>query len=93
MACCDFHNRLDRKLSTAEYVGIACGSVKADNDAGANIHERHPDTGEFIVEGKPEFCCFECPVLHGTEAPLKPKTPLELEKEALLARLAQLEGV
>lgn len=63
MPCCKFHDRLDAKLTVQEYTASACGSIKADKDAGSQAHERDPTTGELIVEGKPEFCCFECPNL------------------------------
>jgi hypothetical protein len=63
MACCEFHDRLDLKLTVQQYVSAACGSIKADKDAGSMAHKRDPETGEYIVEGKPEYCCFECPVL------------------------------
>lgn len=63
MPCCKFHNRLDLKLTVQEYLSAACGSIKASSDAGAANHKRDPETGEFIVEGSPEYCCFECPAL------------------------------
>lgn len=43
--------------------------------------------------GKPHYCSFDCPVLKGTEKQKMPKTALQIEKEALVARLAELEHV
>lgn len=63
MPCCEMHNRLDLKLTVREYVSPACGSIKAATDAGSLGHPKDPITGELIIEGKPEYCCFECPLL------------------------------
>lgn len=63
MNCCKFHDRLDMKLTVQEYLSAACGSIKAEVDAGSQAHPRDPVTNEPIVEGKPEFCCFNCPTL------------------------------
>ena len=63
MACCNFHDRLDAKLTVQEYMSAACGSIKATVDAGSMGHPIDPGTGQFIVPGKPEYCCFDCPLL------------------------------
>lgn len=65
MACCDFHDRLDKKLHTHAYTGKVCGSpaVKIAEVPG-NPGVWNPvadEDGQPIT--KPEFCCFECPTL------------------------------
>lgn len=63
MVCCPMHNRLDLKLTVQEYLSATCGSIKATVDAGSSGHPVDPVTKEFIVPGKPEYCCFDCPDL------------------------------
>ena len=53
MPCCKFHDRLDLKLSVHEYTAAACGSLSLPQ-AGDNTEHG---------EGKPHYCCFECPTL------------------------------
>jgi hypothetical protein len=74
MACCKFHDRLDAKLSVQEYTASACGSLKAAIDAGSQGH-KSDGKGGLIVEGAPEYCCFECPLLlakHAKAAAVQP---------------------
>lgn len=52
MACCSMHDRLDLKLTTLQYVSAECGSIKSITDPGTQV-----------PEGKPEYCCFDCPTL------------------------------
>ena len=63
MPCCPMHDRLDLKLTVQEYISAACGSIKATSDAGSMGHPVDPVTGKLIVPGKPEYCCYDCPVL------------------------------
>lgn len=63
MPCCEFHDRLDKKLTVHEYLSKECGSIKATRDAGSMGHPVDPATGKFIVDGQPEYCCFSCPNL------------------------------
>ncbi len=87
MPCCNFHNRLDLKLTVQQYLSSACGSIKADNDAGSLAHPRDPVTGNLAVEGKPEYCCFDCPDLlakHG----VVPKEQAEARSESVSGEIA-----
>jgi hypothetical protein len=65
MGCCEFHDRLDKKLHTHAYGGKICGSLATriapvpNNPGVMNIQ---PDDDGNIVQ-KSEFCCFECPTL------------------------------
>lgn len=70
MACCAFHDRLDKKLHTHAYTGKICGSdaVKIEEVVGNKgvFNPVADDDGNAIT--KPEFCCFECPTLLASKA-------------------------
>jgi hypothetical protein len=60
VACCDLHDRLDRKLHTLEYLSMACGSLKT---VCTNTNGVLNPTGEL----KKDYCCFDCPTLRSDQ--------------------------
>lgn len=53
MPCCLAHHRLDLIRHADDYQDTPCGTPRP-------VRQK-PD------DGKRDYCCFECPVLHGTE--------------------------
>lgn len=68
--CCTNHNRLDLIRHIDDYQHPWCGSPKP-------IRGRQDDL-------KPDYCCFECPVLHGKEPPPHPDS-LEEPRQVTMA--------
>lgn len=69
MACCEFHNHLDKKLHQLEYGGATCGSTKFVHkfpDASQGGIPQANDAGEPLH--KKEYCCFDCPTLVADKA-------------------------
>jgi hypothetical protein len=73
MPCCEYHDRLDKKLHVHEFTGMLCGShavVVATPPGEQNIHVKNPVadpvTGEVLT--KPHYCCFDCQTLIADKA-------------------------
>lgn len=68
-ACCEFHDRLDKKLHVHAYTGRTCGSLAtkiADVPGNPGVKNVVPDEkGDPIQE--PEYCCFKCPTLKAAQ--------------------------
>jgi hypothetical protein len=65
MSCCEFHDRLDKKLHVHAHGGNVCGSPAtkiAEVPGNMGVWNIVPDEdGQPVV--KAHYCCFECPTL------------------------------